>query len=137
MNMKNLLPTPMNSCISFVSNSPAADHRPCFLFFSSKTQERCFPAFVGIAGGTCGRVENAGWDQGKRCASPPECLDTGHCRHLVIWDSPVAPAEPPLHGAPGDALPGTPNLPLVPGTCRGAHADFAGEDEKAAQQTRS
>lgn len=50
MNMKNLLPTPMNSCISFVSNPPAADHRPCFLFFSSKTLERCFPAFVGIAG---------------------------------------------------------------------------------------
>lgn len=49
--MKNLLPIPMSSCISFVSNSPAADHRPCFLFFSSKTQEMSFPAFVGIAGG--------------------------------------------------------------------------------------
>lgn len=64
VNMKNLFLTLMSSCISFVSKPPAAGHQPCFLFLSSKTLERCFPAFVGIASITP-RVEGpvGGWER--------------------------------------------------------------------------
>lgn len=92
---------------------PSCRRTPPVLPFSQlQNFGEVFPGFCwdsvhnAKGGGICARVGKAGWDRGKGCAALPGCLDTRHCRHLVTWDSPVAPAELLVHSAPGDALPG-------------------------------
>lgn len=71
MNMKNLLLPLMSSCISFVSNPPAAGP-PVLPFPQLQNFGEVFPGFCWDSvhnpkgGVTCGRVGKAGWDQGKR-----------------------------------------------------------------------
>lgn len=140
--MKNLLPTPISSCISFVSSLPAAGRRPCFLFLSSKILERCSPAFVGLAG----RPQPEGWRDLWEGGTGWMGSGKGAC--ICSW-MPGHKALPPssdlgFTGGSGRALGCSaekmgrgprPKALLVLGTCRGPH--FAGEDGKDAQQTRS